>query len=103
MAIHIQQACERMEYIEHPSGSQVVMTAWAVIALLEAKYPDVEPIKKGIRLIMERQQPNGEWLQEAIEGVFNKSCMISYPNYKFTFTMKALGMFAKRYPDESVV
>jgi len=79
------------------------MTAWALIGLLKAKYPDIESIKKGIKLIMERQQPNGEWLQEAIEGVFNKSCMISYPNYKFTFTIKALGMFAKRYPDEKVV
>jgi lanosterol synthase len=79
------------------------MTAWAVIGLLKAKYPDVEPIKKGIKLIMERQQPNGEWLQEAIEGVFNKSCMISYPNYKFVFPIKALGMFATRYPDETVI
>lgn len=70
---------------------------------MHAQYPDVEPIKKGIRLIMGRQQPNGEWLQEAIEGVFNKSCMISYPNYKFTFVIKALGMFAQRYPDETVV
>ncbi|KAG4216925.1 hypothetical protein PC116_g34594 [Phytophthora cactorum] len=52
---------------------------------------------------MDRQQPNGEWKQEAIEGVFNKSCMISYPNYKFTFTMKALGMFATKYPNETVV
>jgi lanosterol synthase len=48
---------------------------------------------------MSRQQRNGEWLQEAIEGVFNKSCMISYPNYKFIFPMKALGMFAKKYGD----
>ncbi len=76
------------------------MTAWALIALMTAKYPDVEPIKKGIKLLMDRQQPNGEWLQEAIEGVFNKSCMISYPNYKFIFPMKALGMFARRYPNE---
>lgn len=79
------------------------MTAWALIGLMKAKYPDVEPIKKGIRLIMERQQPNGEWLQEAIEGVFNKSCMISYPNYKFTFPIKALGMFAQKYSDEKVI
>ncbi|KAK4445741.1 terpenoid cyclases/protein prenyltransferase alpha-alpha toroid [Podospora aff. communis PSN243] len=97
------KACETGEYIEHPSGSQVVMTAWAVIGLLKAKYPNVVPIKKGIKLIMERQQPNGEWLQEAIEGVFNKSCMISYPNYKFVFPIKALGMFATRYPDEKVI
>lgn len=26
--------------------------------------------------------------------------MISYPNYKFTFTMKALGMYTKKYGDE---
>lgn len=91
-----------MEYHEHPMGSLVVQTSWALIGLLEADYPDVEPIKKGIKLIMERQQENGEWLQEAIEGVFNKSCMISYPNYKFTFTLKALGLFAKKYPDVKI-
>ncbi|AEO56486.1 hypothetical protein MYCTH_2301506 [Thermothelomyces thermophilus ATCC 42464] len=79
------------------------MTAWALIGLMKANYPDKKPIMKGIKLLMERQQPNGEWLQEAIEGVFNKSCMISYPNYKFTFPMKALGMFAHKYPDETVV
>jgi lanosterol synthase len=96
------QSCEQSVFIEHPTGSQVVMTAWAIIGLMKAGYPHVESIKTGIKLIMERQQPNGEWLQEAIEGVFNKSCMISYPNYKFTFTMKALGMFAKMYPEEMV-
>lgn len=91
-----------MEYTEHSGGSQVVMTAWALIGLMHADYPKIEAIKKGIKLIMDRQQPNGEWKQEAIEGVFNKSCMISYPNYKFTFTMKALGMFATKYPDEEL-
>jgi lanosterol synthase len=44
-----------------------------VIALIEAGYPDREPIEKAVRLIMSRQQANGEWLQEGIEGVFNKS------------------------------
>ncbi|KAI1176072.1 oxidosqualene:lanosterol cyclase [Nemania sp. FL0916] len=97
------RSCENMVYTEHASGSQVVMTAWALIGLMHAEYPDIMPIKRGIKLIMERQQPNGEWKQEAIEGVFNKSCMISYPNYKFTFTMKALGMFATKYPNETPV
>ncbi|KAM4066576.1 prenyltransferase and squalene oxidase repeat domain-containing protein [Hirsutella rhossiliensis] len=92
------KACETMQYHEHATGSLVVQTAWALIGLMEAEYPDVEPLKKGIGLIMGRQQANGEWLQEAIEGVFNKSCMISYPNYKFTFTLKALGMFARKHP-----
>jgi lanosterol synthase len=79
------------------------MTAWALIGLLKAEYPDLEPIRKGIKLLMDRQQPNGEWKQEAIEGVFNKSCMISYVNYKFEFPLKALGLFATKYPDETVV
>jgi lanosterol synthase len=32
-----------------------------------------EVLKRAVRLIMERQMGNGEWVQEAIEGVFNKS------------------------------
>lgn len=97
------KACETMEYHEHPTGSLVVQTAWALIGLMEAEYSNLEPLRRGIQFIMDRQQPNGEWLQEAIEGVFNKSCMISYPNYKFSFTIKALGMYARRYPDERIV
>nr|KMM63772.1 lanosterol synthase [Coccidioides posadasii RMSCC 3488] len=96
------RSCERHEYIEHPSGSQVVMTAWALIGLMNAGYPDVEPLRRGVKLIMDRQQPNGEWKQEAIEGVFNKSTMITYPNYKFSFTLKALGMFAQKYSNEEI-
>jgi hypothetical protein len=29
--------------------------------------------------------------------------MISYPNYKFIFPIKALGMYAKRFGDEAVL
>jgi lanosterol synthase len=43
---------------------------------------------------MDRQLPDGSWAQEAIEGVFNKNCMISYPNYKHAFTIWALGRYA---------
>ncbi|KAI9844859.1 MAG: Lanosterol synthase (Oxidosqualene--lanosterol cyclase) [Thelocarpon superellum] len=92
------KSCERGIYHQH-ENSQVVNTAWAVIALLQGQYPDQAPIEKAVRLITGRQQKNGEWLQEAIEGVFNKSCMITFPNYKFYFTFKALGMYAKRFGD----
>ena len=66
------RSCETGVYTPH-ERSQVVQTAWALIALMEAEYPVKEPILRGVRLIMGRQQRNGEWLQEAIEGVFNKS------------------------------
>lgn len=52
----------------------MVNTAYAILALLDAKYPHVEPIRRAVRLLMKRQQENGEWLQESIEGVFNKNC-----------------------------
>lgn len=63
-------------YTQH-ENTQVVGTSWALIALMNAEYPDREVLERGIRVLREKQQPNGEWVQEAIEGVFNKSCMIS--------------------------
>jgi hypothetical protein len=30
---------------------------------------------------------DGSWAQEAIEGIFSRTCAISYPNFKFTFTV----------------
>ncbi|KAJ0424939.1 terpenoid cyclases/protein prenyltransferase alpha-alpha toroid [Aspergillus carlsbadensis] len=95
------ESCEKMQYIEHPSGSQLVQTSFAIVGLMKADYPFVDPIKKGVQLIMDRQQPNGEWLPEAIEGIFNKSCAITYPNYKFIFTTLALGMYARKYSKEA--
>lgn len=65
------RGCEIGQYVGRES--QVVMTSWAVIGLLAAEYPDRRVIEKGVRLVMGRQQPNGEWLQEGIEGVFNKT------------------------------
>ncbi|ERF73195.1 hypothetical protein EPUS_03036 [Endocarpon pusillum Z07020] len=67
------RSCERKEYVHHRAGSQVVQTAWAVIALMEAGYPGKEKIKKALAMVVGRQQRNGEWLQEGIEGVFNQS------------------------------
>ncbi|RVD80476.1 uncharacterized protein DFL_008373 [Arthrobotrys flagrans] len=94
-------SCVKGQWIDHEK-SQVVNTSWAVIALLHAGYPGKEVIKRGIDLLKSRQQKNGEWLQEGIEGVFNRSCMITYPNYKFTFPIKALGMYAAKYGDEKL-
>ena len=66
------KSCEQKRYVHHEK-SQVVQTAWVCIALMEAGYPEKAPIKKALTMIMSRQQRNGEWLQEAIEGVFNCS------------------------------
>ncbi|KAI5963790.1 ERG7 [Candida pseudojiufengensis] len=90
------RSCETHTYV-NGEKSLVVQTAWSLIGLILADYPNVEPIKKGIKLLMERQLPTGEWLYEDIEGVFNHSCAIEYPSYRFLFTIKALGLYIKKF------
>lgn len=95
------KSCETHTYV--PSGqSLVVQTAWALIALLLGEYPDREPIDRAARFLMERQSLHGEWKFEAVEGVFNHSCAIEYPTYRFLFPIKALGLYAKRYGHNAV-
>ncbi|KAJ3501638.1 hypothetical protein NLJ89_g9247 [Agrocybe chaxingu] len=89
------KSCEQSRWIEH-ENTQVVQTCWAVMALMYAKYPFPEPIERGVRLVMSRQRPDGSWPQEAIEGIFNKTCAIAYPNFKFSFPIWMLGK-AHRY------
>ncbi|KAL1851101.1 Lanosterol synthase (Oxidosqualene--lanosterol cyclase) [Diaporthe australafricana] len=89
-------SCVERKYIHHDK-SQVVNTSWAVMALMHAGYRDPRPIQRGLKLIQARQQANGEWLQEALEGVFNQTCMIEYPNYKLYFTVMALGAYDHLY------
>ena len=65
------KSCETGVYTQRES--QVVMTCWAIIGLMVADYPEREPIERAVKLIMKRQCANGEFKQEGIEGVFNKS------------------------------
>ncbi len=65
------KSCESGVYVQRES--QIVMTSWALIGLMSVDYPELEPIERAVRLIMQRQHRNGEWKQEGIEGVFNKS------------------------------
>lgn len=48
---------------------------------------------------MKRQLPSGDWLQEDIKGVFNKTCAITYTSYRNVFPIWTLGRFARLYPD----
>ncbi|QLQ80935.1 hypothetical protein HG537_0E02900 [Torulaspora globosa] len=82
--------------------SLVVQTAWVLIALLLARYPNKEVIDAGIELLKKRQLPSGEWKFESVEGVFNHSCAIEYPSYRFLFPIKALGLYCKVYDDDAI-
>ena len=84
------RSCEQGVWIDHEM-SQVVQTAWVCIALMHAEYEDLEVVRRGLRLIMKRQQENGEWKQEAIEGVFNKSTYVFY-TIPFTCSLRELAV-----------
>lgn len=58
---------QKEEYIDH-EDAQVVQTAWACLGLMHAEYPDRTPVKRGLKLIMSRQQSKGHWLPEQYEG-----------------------------------
>ncbi|KAK9909494.1 hypothetical protein WJX75_003160 [Coccomyxa subellipsoidea] len=75
--------------------SQVVNTAWAILALISAGYHhrDTKQIQNGVRCLLRQQLPSGDWLQEHITGVFNRNCMITYANYRNIFPIWALGRY----------
>jgi len=54
------------------------MTAWAVLALIYAQYPEKSVIERAVNLMMSLQKKDGRWEQQDAEGVFNKSCAIFF-------------------------
>jgi len=51
----------------------------------------------GIRFLISRQLVNGDWRQESVSGVFNRSCGIAYSNYRNIFPLWALGRYTRFY------
>jgi len=78
-------------------SSGVVQTAWAVLSLIKADYQDKLVIDRGIKFLLDKQLPNGDWDQEGITGVFNRSCGITYSQYRNIFPLWALGRYSNKY------
>ncbi|KAM9850438.1 lanosterol synthase [Aulostomus maculatus] len=91
------ESCEQRRYIQSGSA-QIHNTCWALLGLMAARHPDQQAIERGVQLLIHKQLPNGDWPQENIAGVFNKSCAISYTSYRNVFPIWTLGRFAGLYP-----
>ncbi|XP_015681004.1 lanosterol synthase [Protobothrops mucrosquamatus] len=91
------ESCEQRRYVQSTT-SQIHNTCWALLGLMAVRYPDVRVVEKGIKLLIEKQLPNGDWPQENIAGVFNKTCAISYSSYRNVFPIWTLGRFSSLYP-----
>jgi lanosterol synthase len=77
------------EYTEHPE-SQAAMTAWALLALMEALPPDHPSIVRGIDCLRRMQRPDGQWPRQSQAGVFFATALLDYRLYKDYFPAWAL-------------
>ena len=88
------ESCVQMKYVQH-EHSQIINTAWALLALMQAQFPNKEIIKQGIQFLISKQEANGDFPQEGISGVFNKNCMETYTSYRNVFPIWALNRYLK--------
>jgi lanosterol synthase len=91
------RGCREERYVPHEEP-QVIMTAWAVMTLLRAGYEGPgarHAIQEGIRLLLARQLPDGDWPKEGVGGVFFNTAFHHYMLYKNYFPLWALGLWAK--------
>ncbi|XP_059716936.1 lanosterol synthase-like isoform X5 [Haemorhous mexicanus] len=92
------ESCEQHTYVQS-AESQIHNTCWALLGLMAVRYPDISVLERGIKVLMDKQLPNGDWPQENIAGVFNKSCAISYTAYRNIFPIWTLGRFCRLHPN----
>uniref|UniRef100_A0A3B5MKV3 Terpene cyclase/mutase family member n=1 Tax=Xiphophorus couchianus TaxID=32473 RepID=A0A3B5MKV3_9TELE len=90
------ESCEQRRYVQS-AAAQIHNTCWALLGLM-AVHPDQQAIERGVQLLVQKQLLNGDWPQENISGVFNKSCAISYTCYRNVFPIWTLGRFSRLYP-----
>lgn len=86
-------SCLQGRYVEHPQ-SQVVMTSWAVLALLDILPAEHEAIQRGIAWLIGQQQENGDWPRQAVNGVFFGAAMLDYRLYHSYFPAWALARYS---------
>uniref|UniRef100_H2MJF9 Terpene cyclase/mutase family member n=1 Tax=Oryzias latipes TaxID=8090 RepID=H2MJF9_ORYLA len=95
------ESCEQRCYVQS-SAAQIHNTCWALLGLMAVRHPNRQAIERGVQLLVNKQLPNGDWPQENIAGVFNKSCAISYTSYRNVFPIWTLGRFSRLYPNNQL-
>lgn len=88
-------AVHATSYVEHEEG-QVVQTAWALSALLEAQDPDWDALDRAARFLAKAQLGSGEWPRQAPHGAFFHTALLEYAHYRCYFPLRALAQFETR-------
>jgi lanosterol synthase len=84
--------CLTGEYREHPQ-SQVAMTSWALLALLEILGAEHDAVHRGITWLCRSQEPDGSWPRGAVNGVFFRTAMLDYRLYGVYFPAWAIARY----------
>lgn len=72
--------------------SKVVQTSWALMTLAHAGLADTAQARRAARFLVERQDTGGGWPRETMAGVFNRTVLINYDNYRHYFPLWALAL-----------
>lgn len=81
-------------YVEHPE-SQAAMTAWALLALMEALPPTHAAVARGVECLRQMQLADGQWPRQSQSGVFFSTALLDYRLYKDYFPAWALARFSR--------
>ena len=87
--------CLTGQYVAHEQ-SQVIQTAWALIALLEAGDSNWNAIARGVGYLIDSQTADGGWPRQDMAGVFFRTALLDYVLYRQYFPMHALGLYEER-------
>ena len=87
--------CLTGRYVAHEE-SQVIQTAWALIALLEAGDSNWTAISRGARFLLDTQEADGTWPKQDMAGIFFRTALLDYVLYRQYFPLHALGLYEQR-------
>ena len=96
--------CHTGLFVDHVE-SQVIQTAWALIALLDSNDSNWAAISRGIQYLVDTQSEDGAWPQQDMAGVFFRTALLDYVLYRQYFPLHALGLYEqrRRLRDELIV
>lgn len=88
-------SCLHGSYVDLGCGHPV-MTSWALLALVRAGYEKTECALGCVKYLINSQNQDGSWKSPSMSGVFNKTCLINYDNYRHYFPVWALSEYLKK-------
>ena len=87
-------SCHARRYLQL-GQSQAVNSAWALLSLVHAGQAHSDAARRAAHYLVQRQLPDGDWPREALKGVFNRTTLINYENYRRYFPIWALSDYLR--------